>query len=252
METSTNDKITPLQAGESFNFICGPELGCFTDCCHFLDLVLSPYDLLRLRRELKMDSAAFLERYAVIEEEPNEAFPLVYLAMVDDGQASCPFLCGEGCTVYHHRPAACRAYPLGRGLRRVNCGDGGKIQELFILVREDHCRGFTSETPRTPESWMEDQGLEQYNRFSDALHSLLRHPRLLQGWQPGPEQKDEYLQTLYNLEDFRRRIQNGEPTLPKSAEIAEMEDEDLLLTAVEWLTRQYESNTRGAAFHQGK
>lgn len=247
------EKIQPLQAEESFNFGCGPELSCFTECCRSLDLVLTPYDVLRLRRRLGLDSATFLDQYAVVEEREEEALPVVYLAMVDDGRASCPFVSAAGCTVYQDRPAACRAYPLGRGLRRRNCG-GGRVQELFVLVREEHCRGFAAGAKVTPAAWMADQGLEPYNQFSNALLDLLRHQRLQQGWQPTPAQREEYLETLYQLENFRRRVQAGEIVLPASAAAAapepemksesEIEDYELLLAAIAWLNQTWHQDQR--------
>ncbi|ADH85342.1 YkgJ family cysteine cluster protein [Desulfurivibrio alkaliphilus] len=238
MSVRPPDKVQPIQAVEEFSFNCGPEVPCFTECCRALDLVLTPYDALRLRHRLGLDSAAFLERYAVIEEHQDEAFSLVYLAMLEDERRRCPFVGPAGCTVYEDRPAACRAYPIGRGLRLTPCRS--HLQELFVLVREDHCRGFEENRSITPEDWMADQGLEPYNRFSEAMLPLLRHPIILQGWQPTPEQQQEYLHTLYQLEYFRRRVAAGEISLPDEAEVkgqeaAELDDYQLLLAAIKWL-----------------
>lgn len=234
MSIKPPDKVQPIQSQENFSFDCGPEVPCFTECCRALDLVLTPYDVLRLRAHLGLDSAAFLERYAVIEEQPDEAFPLVYLAMLDDERNRCPFVNSQGCTVYQDRPAACRAYPLGRGLRLTTCRS--HLQELFVLVREDHCRGFAAGSERTPEAWMANQGMEPYNRFSDALLPLLRHPIILQGWYPTRQQQREFLHTLYQLEDFRYRLDRGEISLATAGgDHRELDDHQLLLAAIEWL-----------------
>lgn len=232
------EKVQPLQPEESFRFTCGPDLSCFTECCRSLDLVLSPYDVLRLRKRLGLDSAAFLEQYAVVEEREEEALPLVFLAMIDDGRASCPFVSSRGCTVYEDRPAACRAYPLGRGLRPAVCG--GRPQELFVLVREEHCRGFATDRENYPAGWMSDQGLAEYNRCSDALLPLLRHRRILQGWRPNAAQRDEYLQTLYQLEDFQERVRAGKVVLPGSGDPeSTTEDHEFLLAAIAWLNQTW-------------
>ncbi|MCA1766096.1 MAG: YkgJ family cysteine cluster protein, partial [Desulfobulbaceae bacterium] len=100
---------------ETFRFSCHPGVPCFTECCRQLDLALSPYDVLRLRRGLGIPAAEFLDRYAVVEKSEEEPFPTVFLAMVDDGRAACPFVTERGCSVYQDRPGACRAYPVGRG-----------------------------------------------------------------------------------------------------------------------------------------
>ncbi len=236
MSVKPPEKVQSLNPGEKFNFRCGPDVSCFTECCRALDLALTPYDVLRLRKSLGLDSATFLQRYAVIEQQQDEAFPQVFLAMLDDDRNRCPFVCADGCTVYEDRPAACRAYPVGRGLRMTTCRN--RLQEIFVLVREDHCQGFAAGGETTPEDWMADQGLEPYNRFSDAMLPLLRHPIILQGWEPNPDQQREYLHTLYQLDDFRSRVEAGELALPgqeTAGSLAELDDYQLLLAAIDWL-----------------
>ncbi|MDF1614924.1 YkgJ family cysteine cluster protein [Desulfurivibrio dismutans] len=238
MSVKPPEKVQPIQATEKFSFDCGPEVPCFTECCRALELVLTPYDALRLRHRLGLDSATFLERYAAIEGQPDEAFPLVYLSMLEDERQRCPFVGADGCAVYEDRPAACRAYPVGRGLRMTPCRS--HLQELFVLVREEHCQGFAEPREITPEKWMADQELEPYNTFSEAMLPLLRHPIILQGWQPTPEQQQEYLHTLYQPEYFRQRVAGGEISPPAQTgidrhNVAELDDYQLLLAAIKWL-----------------
>lgn len=245
------DKVRPLKPDEAFNFGCGPGLSCFTDCCRALDLALTPYDAFRLRQALKLSSADFLEQYAVVETGEDEAFPLVYLAMVDDGQASCPFVAAAGCKVYRDRPAACRAYPMGRGLRLAAGCRGPRKQEIFVLVKEPHCLGFEVEQSRDAGAWMADQGLQSYNRNSDTLLQLLRHPKIMQGWRPSPGQAELYLQTLYQLEDFQTRViarqvdlgpELAAAELPATTDPAVLTAEELLPLAINWLRRQFDLN----------
>ena len=106
-------------AVRSFTFACHPGVPCFTDCCRMLELALTPYDVLRLRKATGLTSRELLENYIITEQDPGEPFPRFYLTMVDDGRASCVFVSPQGCTVYPHRPSACRAYPLGRAAVRV-------------------------------------------------------------------------------------------------------------------------------------
>ncbi|HET97827.1 MAG TPA: YkgJ family cysteine cluster protein [Desulfurivibrio alkaliphilus] len=240
------EQVQPLQGEEQFAFDCGPDLSCFTECCRALDLVLTPYDVLRLRQNLGITSDQFLERYAMVEASEDEAFPMVFLAMVDDGRASCPFVAVSGCTVYQDRPAACRAYPLGRGLRLTGC-DGRKIQELFVLVREPHCRGFELDRKKDAATWMDGQGLAAYNRVSDALLPLLRHPKIQQGWRPTPAQKAQYLKTLYQLEHLQEQLLAGEadrlvaadPQGRAATELAALDEMELLLVAIDWLRNEF-------------
>ncbi len=94
--------ISAIGAGESFRFACHPGLACFTECCRMLELELHPYDFVLLRRATGLDSSQLFERY-IIQEEDDPRFPLPrhYLAMVDDGRASCPFVGEKGGHMAH-------------------------------------------------------------------------------------------------------------------------------------------------------
>lgn len=52
-----------------------------------------------------MRSGDFLKQYVLVSREEGQAFPLCYLTMVDDGQASCVFVRPSGCQVYADRSA---------------------------------------------------------------------------------------------------------------------------------------------------
>jgi Fe-S-cluster containining protein len=218
--------LHPLADKESFTFACHPGVPCFTECCRDLELALSPYDVLRLRLELGISSQEFLDRYAIIEREEDDDFPRVYLGMVDDGQANCPFVTGKGCSVYGGRPAPCRTYPLGRGAWQDS---SGITQAFYVLQREAHCRGFAEPVEQGVDQWIVGQGLADYYQANDMLMPLLHHEKLKQGLKPTSEQQDLYLATLYNLENFRNNNRN----------LHELTDLELLRCAVDWLIQQF-------------
>jgi Fe-S-cluster containining protein len=199
MTSESSTRVKNLDRDQPFRFRCGPDLTCFTDCCHQLDLALTPYDVLRLCRTLRISGSEFLERYAVIEQEEVEAFPQVYLGMVDDGRASCPFVSAQGCTVYGDRPGACRTYPLGRGAR---LGPDGSPNDFYVVLNEPHCRGFAEEQPQTVVTWLADQELATYNEFNDLTMRILQHPRIREGYRPTADQLARYLELLYSLSGF--------------------------------------------------
>ena len=192
-------RVKNLDRDQTFQFRCGPDLACFTDCCRQLDLALTPYDVLRLCRALGLSGAEFLERYAAIEQEPGDAFPQVYLGMVDDGRASCPFVSSQGCTVYEDRPGACRTYPLGRGAR---LGPDGNPDDFYVVLNEPHCRGFAENQPQTVLTWLANQELAPYNEFNDLTMRILQHPRIRQGFRPEAGELARYLELLYSLNGF--------------------------------------------------
>lgn len=230
------DQLQQLADGESFSFRCHPGVACFTECCRELELALSPYDVLRLTKALGLTSQEFLDRHAVIEYTEEDRYPQVYLGMVDDGRASCPFVGPQGCLVYRDRPGACRTYPLGRAAQP---GADGSITELFVLLREPHCQGFADDRRQTVAEWGADQGWGAFNRFSDQwLQSLtdlgLSERRLT------PAQVDTFILALYNLDSFRAALLAQPPQMAKSTVALDPtgSDEELLASGMRWLRHE--------------
>jgi Fe-S-cluster containining protein len=183
-----------LARGERFRFRCHPDVRCFNACCTDLNLVLSPYDVLRLRRRLGMSSDDFDARHADHDAMPNTGFPFRRLRMRGDPAQSCPFVRADGCSVYADRPGACRTYPLARAAQ-VD-GELRVIEELHIL-REEHCCGFAEDGEWTGESWLADQGAAPYNTASD------RYLALVAAWERRGAPLDVRQQNLADLALYR-------------------------------------------------
>ncbi len=203
-----------------------------------LELVLTPYDVLRLRMATGLTSSQLLESYIIVEQDPGEPFPRFYLTMVDDGRASCIFIADKGCTVYEHRPAACRAYPLGRA---VTVGDYAAIDEQFVLLRENHCQGFKEPVEQNAMQYSVEQELLTYNRFNDAVAVILQHDSIRKGFIPSSSQIKSFFLALYDIDTFRERVLNDQldsialsPTEKKHL----ISDENLLLFGIDWLHQQ--------------
>ena len=228
--------VTRIETEDPFSFACHPGVSCFTDCCRQLELALTPYDILRLKRETKLDSTTFLEQFVIQEQETDDVFPRFYLTMVDDGQASCVFVSEKGCTVYPGRPGACRAYPMGRAAIRQ---DDNSIDEFFVLLKEPHCCGFKEKDEQNSEKYSVGQGLTLYNEFNDQVAAVLQHAKIRQGLRLTPQQIESFVLALYDLDSFRKQLVEG--SLPGSENYdaaAYEEDEQLLLFGVEWLRKE--------------
>jgi len=225
--------VNRIEANETFSFACHPGVDCFTDCCRQLELALTPYDILRLKRETKLDSAIFLDKYVIQEQEAEDVFPRFYLTMVDDGQASCVFVSDKGCTVYPGRPGACRAYPMGRAAIRQ---DDNSIDDFFVLLKEPHCHGFAEQEEQNSEKYSSGQGLLDYNEFNDAVATILQHEKIRQGLRLSSQQTESFVLALYDLDSFRKQLVEGRLAASEKYDaIAHKEDEELLLFAVKWL-----------------
>ncbi|MDA3832658.1 MAG: YkgJ family cysteine cluster protein [Spirochaetales bacterium] len=220
------EHIKEISEHETFTFNCHPGVPCFTDCCRQLELALTPYDVVRLRKALCITTQQFLEDYAVIEWQEGDFFPRVYLGMKDDGQVSCPFVTDQGCTVYDGRPGACRTYPLGRGAYQL---DDGSYGAMHVVLHEPHCHGFAEKDIQSVAKWTEGQELHDYNRMNDAMITIFHHPDTLKK-NPTLEQRSLNLDTLYDLDTFR--------TQGKVVDADHLTDEEFILVAINWLRLQ--------------
>jgi len=153
--------VTKIASEETFCFACHPAISCFTECCRQLELALTPYDVLRLKKACGLRSNEFLDRYVIMEQEEHETFPRFYLTMVDDGRESCVFVSPAGCTVYQDRPGACRAYPMGRAAIRQPENEMAELEgmeEFFVIIQESHCRGFQEQQEQNANNYGKEQG----------------------------------------------------------------------------------------------
>ena len=200
------ETFEPLPAGQGFRFACHQAITCFTDCCRDLHLVLTPYDVLRMKRFLELDSTTFLDDYTFSETDPDWKVPVVKLKMLDNPERTCPYVVREGCRIYPDRPGACRAYPLGRAARQATHRFAPTVvQEEFFLVKEPHCKGFNEAKEWTEASWMADQGLAPFNEMNDLWMGFLTR------YKPGSrelsaKQWQMFYMACYSLDRFREFV----------------------------------------------
>lgn len=192
------DALPLISENEEFCFDCHPHIECFNACCAELTLPLTPYDLMRARRNRQLDSESFIEAYTEARTFPENGFPLLLFKMEEKEDSRCPFVSVAGCGIYKDRPGACRAYPLGRGTK---IGIHG-VNERFFIIRDKHCKGFESARVHTPETWLAQQGMAPYNYFNDRYMTLIS---LVQasGIPLDERQSGMALLCLYKLEKIR-------------------------------------------------
>jgi hypothetical protein len=224
-------------AGWRLRFACHPSVACFNACCADLRLILTPYDILRLKRRLGLPAAEFLEMYAREAGTQGASFPMVRLAMAQGPASPCPFVRAEGCSVYEDRPGACRLYPLGRA---ASCAlpEVGE-QERYFVVREAHCRGFNEPRQWTVEEWIRDQGVAEYNAMNRPWMEIVtsRSPRLAELTEAKLRM---FYMASYNLDRFREFVFRSNflarvPVPREEAQRAAEEDEALLVLGMRWL-----------------
>ncbi|ROQ91199.1 YkgJ family cysteine cluster protein [Desulfosoma caldarium] len=229
------DRLKPLPDG-AFQFACHPKVSCFTECCRDLNLMLTPYDVLRLARHLSLSTTAFLDTYTDVVVAEGSPLPSVILKMQEDARRLCPFVSTSGCLVYSDRPSACRTYPLARASRKHRVH--GTVLESYYLVVEDHCRGFDEPRSWTIEQWIADQGLEPYHRMNNNWMDIVTHPRVRQGLTE--KQIPMFYMASYDLDRFRSFVFQSRflemfDTDAVDVERARTDDVALCELAVSWL-----------------
>jgi len=196
---------TKLTLDSRLKFRCHKDIKCFTKCCSNIDIMLTPYDILRLRDRLGMTSEEFLTRHTYVKIDKNSSHPLLMLQLNDDKERRCPFVSEDGCKVYTDRPANCRYYPVGQGTMKKDGKNGPELEDFYFVIDEPHCYGFDEKKTWTIASWREDQEADKYDEINKEWKGLQLRKNL-----PGKELDEkkqmQFFMASYDLDRFRRFI----------------------------------------------
>jgi len=227
------DRLSP---DDPIVFRCDRGLDCFNSCCRDVSIVLTPYDVLRMKRALGMDSGEFLQRYTISPFSPDQKIPAVLVKM-DPATKACPFVTEQGCGIYPHRPWACRMYPLGVAEPR---NPNPQERKFFFLLREEICHGHGLGPGCSIREWLDSQGLEEYEMMGASFRELMLHEFWDKEEPLEPRMMDMYFMACYDLDRFRRFV--FETRFLQFFEIDEArveavreDDRDLLDLAMQWL-----------------
>jgi len=225
---------------EAFQFACHSGVQCFTVCCRNVDMILYPYDIIRLKNHLKIDSEEFLQRFTLLVAGDNIYFPTVKLKLNSDVEKSCPFLDRQGCRVYQDRPTACRTYPLERAVDRNR--QKGAPEEFYFMSNHSYCLGHQEDYRFTVKSWLRNQRLFEHNLMNDLWSEIdtlfASNPWKGEGV-AGEKQKMAFL-VCYNVDGFRRFA--AQVNLVDQFQLAKdirrrlaVDDSEMLKFGFEWL-----------------
>ena len=228
-----------LGPDDAFKFACHPGVSCFNKCCGDVNIFLSPYDVLRMKKRLGMTSTDFLDEYAILPVQKDMKTPVVMLRMNDDEAKTCPFLKDEGCGIYSDRPWPCRMYPLGLASQK-DTPDGWRGDRFYFLLQEDVCQGFGEPLEWTVRQWFEDQAIEEYDEWGEAFKELTLHKFFEDGGTLSPEKMHMFFTSCYDQDKFRTFVFDS--TLLQRFEVDEdfveemrYDEEGLLRFAFLWL-----------------
>ncbi|MBU4427066.1 MAG: YkgJ family cysteine cluster protein [Proteobacteria bacterium] len=218
-----------LEREHPFRFNCYSGVSCFTQCCQDITIVLTPFDVLRLKNSLEISSDEFLEKHTIIIPKKNRLIPLVILKMNEEDK-KCPFVTPEGCTVYDDRPWPCRMYPL-------DMNDDGTFS---LITDSSRCKGLNEDDKQKISDWLEDQGIAPYDEMNEHFSSLTIQLQAQELDIDNPKVQQMTFMALYNLDKFRDFVFKSTfldrlEVEPERIEKIRNNDEDLLLLAFDWI-----------------
>ena len=231
-------KDTPrLSLDDKFKFSCHQGLPCFGKCCGDVNIFLTPYDVLRIKKAMKLPSDELLAKYTLPLILEDQQLPVAILKMGDDKQKKCPFVTKEGCGIYADRPWACRMYPLGLASSKPA---GGYEEFCFIAEEGSFCHGFGEDREWTVKEWLDDQDVGTYNNKSEAYMQLTMNECFQDGKKLEPSKVQMFYQTCYNLDHFRRHMFessffNRFEVRDSTINAIKTDDEELLNFGLTWL-----------------
>jgi Fe-S-cluster containining protein len=228
-----------LGPNDKFTFACHPGVSCFNHCCHDVNVFLSPYDVLRIKNRLGVNSTDFLEEHCLLPVQKDMRTPVVVLKMKDDEAKTCPFLTEKGCGIYEDRPWPCRMYPLGLASQK-DTADGWQGDRFYFLLQEQGCCGFEEPKEWTVQEWMDDQGIDEYDVWGEQFKEVTLHKFFEDGGTLSPEKMHMLFTACYDLDKFREFVFNS--TLLQRFDVDEdfveqmrSDDEALLRFAFLWV-----------------
>ena len=243
-ETEGNFNLKPISPEGIFSFACHPGVSCFNRCCHEIDVILTPFDILKIKTDLKLRSDEFLTKYTTFHNLKETGIPLVKLKMRENSNGACIFLDGtKGCSIYYNRPHVCRSYPLGVATldpRQAKFQMEGQSTEARFMIKEDMCMGHREPKTWTLKKWMEDQGTIEMEEANKPWMEIVAK---LKAMNINEEQHHEitlFVMASYDLDTFWRFV--FESSFLERFDVAEKkiksiksDEEKLLKFAMEWL-----------------
>lgn len=219
---SDSKNQTRMDAEYVLRFDCSPSISCFTHCCQDITIVLTPYDVLRLKNALAISSDEFLERYAIIIPKQKRLIPMVILKM-NEPDKRCPFVGKDGCSVYADRPWACRMYPL-------DMNDDGTFS---LITDPSHCLGLEEGEKSRIANWLVEQGLPIYDEMNQLFSNVTSPLQAQEIDIDNPKIFQMTFMASYNIDKFREFVLKS--TFLERFEIEDITAEKLKRSDVELL-----------------
>lgn len=239
IDKMANIEPVRLNLASKIKFQCHKKVKCFTKCCRNIRIILTPYDIVRLKTRLGLTSEEFLTIYTEPQLLEKTDLPMVVLKLLDDDAQSCPFVKDNGCIIYEDRPTTCRYYPLG--VASLSHKEGIDEEGFYFLIQEPHCLGFEENKTMTVQEWRGDQGTDTYDDINTGWTDIIVRKRSFPAnIKLTDKSKQLFFLVSYNIDKFRSFVfESTFLTLykvdPKTQKAIKENEIELLKFGFKWL-----------------
>ncbi|MBU2648504.1 YkgJ family cysteine cluster protein [bacterium] len=229
--------LKPIADDATFRFSCHPGISCFNACCHEIDVVLTPFDVLRLKKKLGIRSDEFLVKYTTMQTYKDSEIPLLKLTVKDEKRRQCIFLGEEGCSMYECRPTVCRNYPTGVATQDPTAGQSA---QPFFIIEEDMCQGhFEGQNWSIPE-WKANQGVAELDELNKPWLEMIPRLKSLRLKDDKDQKLNIFIMVSFDQDTFRSFVFESSflerfEVSQATADLIRKDDDELLKFGFKWL-----------------
>ncbi len=227
--------LKPASESTEFPFSCHPGVSCFNACCKQIDVLLTPFDVVRIKNRLGIRSDEFLQKYADLQNFKNTSLPLLKLRMVEGER--CAFLSDAGCTIYENRPVVCRNYPTGVATKSPDEKAG---ENSYFIIEEEMCKGHFEKGKWTIPEYKTNQGSTELDQLNQPWLEIVARLKSLTLKDDQDQKMNIFIMVSYDLDAFRSFVFNSSfldrfDISVDTVERIKSSDEELLKFGFEWL-----------------
>ena len=187
IETFRDLESMTIGLDDTFKFHCDQ---CGKCCTNREDIILSPMDIFKMAKELKISTVDFFHEYCVFNIGDHTRLPIVRLAS-EGKDFHCVLLKNHRCSVHKVKPAVCAMFPLGRYMsfeKDEYDAESISTSKVKYLLQPPECGDESEE--HTVREWLsgfdiklEDEAFVEWqkaiSRFSKKMKELERKHDML-------------------------------------------------------------------------
>ena len=227
--------LKSIKEDAPFTFSCHPGVSCFNQCCQQIDVLLTPFDVVRMKNHLGIRSDEFLKKYAEFHKFKDTDLPLLKLKMVD-GEA-CAFLNEKGCTIYEQRPVVCRNYPTGIATKKPD-EEAGK--NSYFIIEETMCKGHFEQQKWLVPEYKKNQGATELDALNQPWLEIVARLKSLTLRDDQDQKMNLFIMVSYDMDAFRSFVFNSSLLTrfdvdADTVQRIKASDEELLTFGFNWL-----------------